>query len=77
VTAVADGKNEVLFWGQELFCFRTLAQRESAAVVGRKAEAAQRLSKQEEREQELQQRYKALTSELVDVRKAVAAVTAA
>lgn len=62
---------------QELACFRTLAQRESRAMAERREEAAQRLAAQEEREQQLQQRYKALTNDLADARRALVALAAA
>ena len=55
---------------QELACFRTLAAREGGALPGRKARAEAALDAQLAREAAAQARYKALTADLADARKA-------
>ncbi len=54
-----------------------LAQRESTAMAERKAQAAERFARQEQRELELQDQYKGITTELADARKAIAALATA
>ena len=54
---------------QELTCFQALAQRESLSLPARKKAAEARLSAQLQREEELQQKFKQLTSDLADARR--------
>ena len=54
---------------QDLTCFRALAQRQSLSLPARKKAAEARLSAQLQREEELQQKYKQLTSDLADARR--------
>ena len=56
---------------QELACFRALAQRESLSLPARKKAAEARLNAQLQREEELQKRYKQLTSDLADAKRAL------
>ena len=56
---------------QELACFRALAQRESLSLPARKRAAEARLTAQLQREEELQKRYKQLTSDLADAKQAL------
>ena len=62
---------------QELACFRALAAREAQALPERKAAGEARLNRQLEREAAAQARYKALSGDIADARKAVAALAAA
>lgn len=73
---MAVRKMQHVFPLQELACFRALQQREARALPERKTAAAARLAAQEEREEQLQKRYKVLSSDLADARKALAAVAA-
>lgn len=56
---------------QELTCFRALAQRESEALPARKKGAEARLASQLQREEKLQLKYKQLTSDLADAKRAL------
>jgi hypothetical protein len=56
---------------QELACFRALAQRELLSLPARKKAAEARLNAQLQREEELQKRYKQLTSDLADAKRAL------
>ena len=56
---------------QELTCFRALAQRESQSLPARKKAAEARLATQLQREEELQLKYKQLTSDLADAKQAL------
>ncbi len=56
---------------QELACFRALAQRESLSLPLRKKTAEARLNAQLQREKELQRRYKQLTSDIADAKRAL------